>query len=355
MTATTWNVTAYLEDLEERLDEAVEDELFADWRRFAAGEWAEPVFQPRRRAATPPKIDWPDIPLNATLDDLDAMVLQQFGTASRQLAAGTGHLLAVRANYGTPIMAMPFGCELFRMPESTHTLPTVHPLPGGAEAMRRVLDRGADLEHPYLQQVYAAGERFREIQRQYPKIGRHVHLYHPDLQGPFDICEMIFGSELFEPLYDAPDLVHQVVDLVTRTYEQVLGRWGEVAPLQHAEGMAVHWHMLHRGTIMLRADSAMNLSPAMFDQFIRPFDQRLLKRFGGGAMHACGRVEHFIDRLPDIPHLHAFNMSQPELNDMETICRHTLDRRLPLLDLREPAARAALQRGRDLHGLVHCW
>ena len=38
----------------------------------------------------------------------------------------------------------------------------------------------------------------------------------------------------------------------------------------------VHWGIMHGGHIMIREDSAMNLSPAMYGEFARPYDQRLL-------------------------------------------------------------------------------
>ena len=50
-----------------------------------------------------------------------------------------------------------------------------------------------------------------------------------------------------------------------------------------------------------------------------------------------------------------FNVTQPALNDMETIFRHTVDRGINLLGLETEAAEQALGRGRPLHGRVHCW
>ena len=52
--------------------------------------------------------------------------------------------------------------------------------------------------------------------------------------------------------------------------------------------------------------------------------------------------------------LHAINLSQPELNNMEKVYRHTVDRGIKLLGLKREAAEAALAPGRDLHGQVHC-
>ncbi|MCF7838105.1 MAG: hypothetical protein K9N49_05700 [Candidatus Marinimicrobia bacterium] len=45
-------------------------------------------------------------------------------------------------------------------------------------------------------------------------------------------------------------------------------------------------------------------------------------------------------------------MSQPHLNDMEIIYRHTVDRGIPLLGFSRAAALEALAAGRDLRHLV---
>lgn len=113
--------------------------------------------------------------------------------------------------------------------------------------------------------------------------------------------------------------------------------------------------MMHEGVIMLRDDSAMNLSPAMFEEFVKPYDQRLLDAFGGGAIHFCGRGDHYIDSMCAMPGMHAIAMSQPDYNDMEVIYGATVDRGINLIGLNRTAAESALAAGRDLHGRVHCW
>ncbi|MFH1730370.1 MAG: hypothetical protein ABIF82_01815, partial [Planctomycetota bacterium] len=100
---------------------------------------------------------------------------------------------------------------------------------------------------------------------------------------------------------------------------------------------------------------AMNFSPAMFDEFIRPYDQRLLDEFGGGAIHFCGRGDHYIESMCRMRGMHAIAMSQPGYNDMEAIYRSTVDRGIKLIGLQRDAALAAQVAGRDLRGQAHCW
>ena len=264
-----------------------------------------------------------------------------------------------------------FGASLFVMDMEMDTLPTTIPLGGletatadgsvqpagdskAAEAVKALLDRGVpDLRTALGGKVLEMGERYKAMMAPYPKIRRCVHVYHPDMQGPMDIAELLWGSGLFVALLEVPDMVQALLGLVADTYAQFMGAWTGLIPFDGE--YAVHWSMLHKGRIMLRDDSAMNLSPRMFETFIKPYDGRLLRELGGGAIHFCGRGDHYIKRASEIEGLFAINMSQPEYNKMEAIFANTVDKGINIVGLPRGAAEAALAQGRDLHGRVHCW
>ena len=46
-------IKQYLDDLENRLDPEIEENLDAEWRRFLAGECPDPVFHPKRGRKAP--------------------------------------------------------------------------------------------------------------------------------------------------------------------------------------------------------------------------------------------------------------------------------------------------------------
>lgn len=343
----------YLEDLERRIDENVEEALWREWTRFTDGAFDGDIFSPRRSRAVPPTIEWPDVRVNATLDDHELMALQQLRMVSDTLAGTAGNLPCVRSNYGTGIMPSLFGAELFIMPEETNTLPTTRKIAAGLDGIRALIQRGVpDLRTGLGGRVLAMAEYFETLFARYPKVKRYVHQYHPDLQGPMDICELLWGSDLFVDIYDEPDLVKSLLELVTQTYIEFLTAWARIVPVKG--DYAVHWSVMHQGHIMLRNDSAMNFSPAMYQEFIQPYNQRLFDAFGGGADHFCGRGDHFIAAESTTRGLHALAMSQPHLNDMETIYRHTVDKGIKLLAFDRQHAERAIAAGRDLHGNVHC-
>ena len=344
----------YLDELENRLDEDVEIALHQQWLDFCDGKFQGDIFSPRRLKVNFPTIDWPKIRVNDALGDYDLMALQQFSACSDELARGMGALLNVRCNYGTSIIPALFGVDLFIMEPELDTLPTSWPIKGGTDAIKYLLDQGIpDLKRGWGARVLEMGAYFKEMMAPYPKIGRFVHLYHPDFQGPMDIVEVVWGSHLFYDLIDHPDLVKDFLNLVTETYIAFMRAWVKIQPF--AGEYSVHWGLMHRGHLMLRDDSAMNLSPAMFMEFIEPYDRRLLAEFGGGAIHFCGKGDHFIHRFPEIPGVYAVNLSQPEYNRMETIFINTVDQNISILGLARPAAEHALNKGLSLRGKVHCW
>ncbi len=96
----------------------------------------------------------------------------------------------------------------------------------------------------------------------------------------------------------------------------------------------------------------MNLSPPMYEEFVRPHDQRIFDELGGGIIHFCGRGDHFIAAMSEMTGLYGIAMSQPHLNDMEVIYANTVDKGIGLVGLDMNHAKAALQSGRDLRGRV---
>jgi hypothetical protein len=342
-----------LKDLEARIDPQQEDRLHQQWIDFSQGRFQGQVFSPTRPHPTPPSVEWPEVSVNAALADYEAMALQQYGACSEQLTQGSGAMMNVRCNYGTSIIPLLYGVEPFVMDEALNTLPTSRPL-NDADAVQRIVDAGVPaLRGGYAERVFEMAARYTQIAREYPKIGRYVHIYHPDLQGPMDICEVVWGSTIFYAMYDQPKLVHALLEVVTQTYLRFMRAWVEVVPFE-AQGNA-HWGYFHRGNIMLRDDSAMNLSPDMFDAFVRPYDQRLLDAFGGGAIHFCGKGDHYADRLPGMPGVYAVHMSQPQYNDMTRMLAHTADAGINLLGLEPDVARDIVASGRDLRGRVHSY
>lgn len=342
---------ALLDDLERRIDPEVEDDLAAQWLRFLRGDFDGVIFAPERKRRAPPNVPLPRIAINDALDDLELMLARQFAQASAQL--DTPDLLpSVRADYGTGILSSIFGAELFIMPRAMDTLPTTRAL--ADEARIRAIAEGdvPDVLGGLGLRVFEAGELYAEVLARYPKMAKYVFVYHPDAQGPLDIAELLWGGGMFYAMYDEPELVHALLRRVVQAYGALMDRWFRLFP--SAGEYSAHWGtLMHGGKILLRDDSAMNLSPALYRAFALPYDAQLLAEYGGGAIHFCGRGDHYIRDMAAIPHLTGINMSQPHLNDMETIYQNTVDRGIPLLGFSRARALADAGREGAFHGRMH--
>ncbi len=326
------DVEPYLDRLEEAID--------IDWERQKLTEWKSHLnFEPRpdggrfdvRGAAdgAVPSLDWPEITTNEAIGDPAKMLLHQLGGAMNVIC-GRGYLVpSIRTNYGTGIIATLFGARVFWMDEELGTLPTTWPFDGD-DAMKKLLAGGMpDLDGGFGGRCFETLSYFQEKLAPYPKLSEAVWIYHPDLQGPIDNAELIWGSSMFYAFYEQPDTVKAVTELITDTYIAFLDRWLEATPERDPD-FTSHWSLFMKGHVMLRDDSIMNLSPDMYREFVKPYDERILARYGGGGIHFCGRADHCIDMMTDSPNLTMVNMSQPHLNDMKRIYDATIGKGIAL-------------------------
>lgn len=338
-----------LDDIERRIDADVEEDYQSQWHDFLYDRFDGEIFAARRRSFKAPTVEVKTVMINDALDDLELMLYSQltgvyFALDPREVSRPASLNLSIRANYGTGILSSLFGANLFMMPRESNTLPTTKPLRDG-DAMNETLEKGMpDLKGGLGGRVLRFGEYTAEIFSHYPKISKYVTVYHPDLQGPIDICDLLFGEQMFYTLCDDPDLLHGVLSLITDTYTAFMNEWYKIFPRR--TDMNPHWsNTYHKGALMLRNDSAVNLSPDAYREFSVPYDTILLSRFGGGAMHFCGRGDHFITDLCSIPGLYAVNVAQPHLNDMEKIYKNTVDRGIKLIAFDINRAKQDIARG----------
>ncbi len=327
----------------DRLEEAINPEWEARklevWKSFLDFDLFEGGFRfGEATAAGCEHLGWPRILTNQAIRDPEKMLVRQLGMVYAVTCKGSHEVPNIRCDYGTGILSSLFGAEVFWMPDELDTLPTTKVFEAG-EALSRLLEAGEpDLESGWGGRVFETAEYFKEQLAAYPKMREAIWIYHPDLQGPMDIAELMLGGDLLLAFYDRADDVKAIMDLITATYIKFMRRWfGVVPPHEDGKYMA-HWGRLFKGQVVLREDSLVNLSPEMYTEFVRPYDQRILDEFGGGAIHFCGKCDHAVGLMTEQRGLNAVNPSQPELNDFRKIYDATIGRGL-VLDTPGRAAR----------------
>ena len=312
----------YMNDIEDRLDTDEEARLRDAWLRWADHLNEDAPFAPPARSVSRSRLAWPHVNINDAINDPELSVYRELETVNRALEKGTNGILRVRPNFGVGNIATSFGAEQYIMPRETDELPNVKHL--DRDALRAIPDRPLPkLTSGNFAMVMRVAERLTELREKYPKFAACVRMEQPDLQGPMDNLELLWGSDIFYAFYDEPETVHALLERIAGMIEKVLDEWLRIFPDPYRT--AGYFRHIERGAIALRNDSVMNLSEAFFREFVMPYDGRLLKKYGG-IVHFCGRGDHFIGALTEMEGLNGVNMSQPHLNDMEKIFAFTIDR-----------------------------
>ena len=311
----------WIRDIESRIDENEEQAIVEAWTDYAHGRNKSAPFEAPRRTPRKSSLEWRHVCVNDALADPELMKLSQLEAVNRQLEQGDNRILRMRANYGVGNMALLFGAEPFVMPYEYDELPNVRAV--GREGIERVAASPVPDVESGAAKVFAFARWAGSLKEEAPRLDRFLMIEAPDLQGPIDVCELLWGSDMFYAFYDEPELLHALLRKVTDAYRAFIEKWYEYLPQK--DGLCRYFGHVARGRIFLRDDSASNMTPGMFDEFVAPYDGELLAAYGGGV-HFCGRGDHFIDSLSRLEGLTAVNMSQPHLNDMQKILACTVDR-----------------------------
>jgi len=160
---------------------------------------------------------------------------------------------------------------------------------------------------------------YREIFSDFPICAEAMQISMPDLQGPMDTADQLWGSEIFTAFYECPDLVEKLLDSIVETTIQIADiyrplccdRLDPNANTQHAYVIP--------GRLLIRNDSSIMLSPEIYNWFVRPRDARLLKHFGGGSIHFCGNGQHLVPEMLEIEHIHGLDFGQSQMMDIEKL------------------------------------
>jgi hypothetical protein len=160
---------------------------------------------------------------------------------------------------------------------------------------------------------------YREKLKEHPPCAEAIQISMPDLQGPMDTGDLLWGSKIFFSFRDNPDVLKKLVGRIVETMLDIAARFRPYTR-DHLDPVAntQHGYMIP-GRLLIRNDSSIMLSPEMYAEFLRPHDARVLKEIGTGSIHFCGNGQHLIKRMLEIPDLRGFDLGQPNLMDVEAI------------------------------------
>ena len=242
--------------------------------------------------------------------------------------------LAIRNDHGTIQIASLLGGQ-WHFHEDNY--PWVGPL-GSTDAVRELVENDTEIELKggVMPQSTQTLEFYAEHLAKYPKCRKAVQISLPDLQGPIDTADILWGSEIFVDILTEPELftamMARIVNIMLITadhYRQFsMDRLDPWANTQHGYNIP--------GRLLIRNDSAIMVSPKMYREMICPHDARLLKEVGKGSIHFCGNGQHLIEPMLEIPDLRGIDLGQPELLDTKPIYQMCAKKHVAITNLHPP-------------------
>ena len=271
----------------------------------------------------PPDADgkFKPFPYSEAFDDPEKMLfnelLMSFSSTYQSTLIKDYFPYQIRSNHGLGIINSLFGsrCRIVN-----DNMPWVDHLEGGTEAVKQLIQKGLpDMKAGLGGKVLETYQFFREKLKEYPRCYQAIHITQPDMQGPFDIAHLFWGTDVFYELYDHPEIIEELLNLVTETYIR-FRNFIDPYLTDKAGTEAVYVHGgIFGGKVLLKDDTAIiNLSREMYIRFAQPFNQRILTEFGG-SIHYCGPIRDWHYEVLEHPRLKSLQYGNPEMHNLEVI------------------------------------
>ena len=240
--------------------------------------------------------------------------------------------LAIRNNHGTIQVASVLGGQWML---HENNFPWVAPFISREKLVALAQDASEiNLQAGVLPPSFRTLKFYREKLAQFPPCDRAIQISLPDLQGPIDTAEQLWGSDIFLAFEDDHELFGQLCSRIVNGMIAMAKQYRALAtdrldPFANTQ----HGYMIP-GRLLIRNDTAIMLSPETYANFVRPHDARLLKEIGTGSIHFCGNGRHLISKMLEIPDLRGLDFGQPEMMDMAAIYTACRERKVVLTHIR---------------------
>lgn len=128
------------------------------------------------------------------------------------------------------------------------------------------------------------------------KVPDHFNIHLPDIQGPFNLAHLILGTEVFTSPYTDPGKFHTAMQKITDFWIQ-------------ARKILIDWIGPERISPWYWSDnivcecSVNMISPAMYREFVLPYDRQIAEAIGSIAIHPCSGSHVFHVTLNSLPNV----------------------------------------------------
>jgi hypothetical protein len=278
--------------------------------------------------------DFTPVPYDVAYEDPEKMMFNELLSTVRGCGVYNSVKLKdhfpmhIRSNYGVGIMPSLFGaqCRLIN-----NNMPWVDHFE--LDEIKKIISRGVpDYYQALGKRVIDTNEFYKDKLKDYPKCSQAIKITQPDMQGPFDIAHLLMGGDMFYALYDEPEIIHELLELVTQTYIGFKKRVDSTLN-ESAGDNAIYLHGdIFGGKVLIKDDTAsINLSENMYNEFSKQYNEKVLEEFEGGSLHFCGLSRTWHSKCMDSKWLRGINYGNPELQDLKSIYQYWSERKIPNL------------------------
>jgi uroporphyrinogen-III decarboxylase len=206
----------------------------------------------------------------------------QMACIETTLKARTDWMPFLEPWHGVGVYANAFGCaydwDVCDYPQTRYAISTVEE----ARTIRRPDWRDGEICRLVMESI----RYFRQ------RVGDAIPIACTDTQSPIDTATLVWQTDSFLlACHDEPETVHRFLGMVTDliiefslAQLEAIGpnpaRPGHSACLSRARGRAAG--------IGLSDDLATVVSPALYEEFARPYNERIASALGGVVIHSCG-------------------------------------------------------------------
>jgi hypothetical protein len=264
-------------------------------------------------------------------------LISSWGSAYRSVVTKDYFPLQIRSNHGIGIIPSLFGlnCRIINdnMPWVDHV--------DGIEEIKKIINKGIPrLDSALGKKVIDTHQFYLDKLSKYPKCSQAIHITQPDMQGPFDIAHLISGTDIFYYLYDYPEIIHELLELITITYIE-FRKFIEKHLADKAEEDSVYLHgAIYGGKVLIKDDTAMvNLSGDMYREFSMKYNNKIYKEFSG-SLHYCGPENNWHNEVIQDYVIKSINFGNSEMHDLASTYKRLKAKKISIImwgDNKHPA------------------
>jgi hypothetical protein len=269
-------------------------------------------------------------PHGEIFDNPEKMLFNQFlnafdGSIYLSCELGDDLPITIRADFGCVLVASMFGAKIEQVENNP---PWVRHREEKISYEQIIQTSIMDFNKELLAKTVDRYKFYKDVLRDYPRLSKLTNIVLPDLQGPFDNLELLRGSEIFLDMYSQKELYLMAMAVITDAQIE-LGKYFCQFTNDRIKGFSFQHGFALKGGILIRNDTSIMISPEMYSQLVAPFDEKILKTFGGG-IHSCGNVNKIVSQFMSLNSIDCFDFGQSELNDTESVYRFASKRKIGL-------------------------